>query len=190
MTVTKEQVHLMANFVDIELCNRAKLTPTEGMILAQAQMVLAELHHPISNEMGDTCIQCGPAITFSDLQRELRTWQEHNFEGRTSNDPTMGVAEEIGELARELEPDDPHVRELAIALGRLHHHSLKRGQKIRGSNREHEDRIRDALGDITIFIMDIHNAFGWNFGATVLKVWGEVKQRNWRPEKGPLPWTR
>lgn len=124
------------------------------------------------------------------FQRELRIWQEHNFSDRTNIDPTMGVAEEIGELAGELDWDTEHIRFLAIALGRLHHHSLKRRQNIRGTSEEHEDRIRDALGDIMVFVADIHNAFGWSINGTLEKVWGEVRERNWRPEKGPLPWQK
>ncbi len=122
------------------------------------------------------------------FQTELMLWQGHNFPDRTNIDPTMGVAEEFGELCEQLEPDDSHIRELAIAIGRLHHHSLKRRQEIRGKAEVHETKIRDALGDILIFVADIHNSFGWSVEGTLDKVWGEVRERNWRPEKGLLPW--
>ena len=79
-------------------------------------------------------------ITLSDLQGELRLWQEHNFPGRESWEPLMGVAEEVGELS---------------------HAHLKQHQGIR-RNEDHEAKARDAVGDIIVYLADYCNARGFS----------------------------
>ena len=116
-----------------------------------------------------------------DLQNRLQMWVQHNFPQRDYLQPTLGVGEEIGELAEHF--DSPHIRELVISMGRLQHEVLKHKQQIRGQATEHEEKIRDAIGDITIFLMDICNACGWDYEATVRKVWDEVEQRDWQKHR-------
>lgn len=71
--------------------------------------------------------------TLQEIQIEQRAWALKNFGERPSWHPLMGVMEELGELAHSL---------------------LKREQGIRGTRAEHDANIRDAVGDIMIFLMD------------------------------------
>jgi NTP pyrophosphatase (non-canonical NTP hydrolase) len=91
----------------------------------------------------------------------LEAWSAHNFPGRTSVQPLLGVVEEVGELS---------------------HAYLKRQQGIRGTAEEHTAAVEDAVADIVIFLADFCNAEGIDLEATVERVWDtEVKPRDWRP---------
>lgn len=98
--------------------------------------------------------------TLNELQQELRPWQEHNFPGRAAWEPVMGVAEEAGELS---------------------HAFLKRHQTIRGSAEAHEAEIRDAIGDIIVYLADVSNAMGFDLQACLDETWATVRERDWRP---------
>lgn len=109
------------------------------------------------------------------IQEQLKVWQRHNFEGRPNWQPVMGVAEEAGELS---------------------HAFLKMSQSIRGSEEKHIADFRDAVGDICIFLMDACNGMAemtgdysgnWQLPTIIEDTWYEVRDRNWRPEKGELP---
>lgn len=67
------------------------------------------------------------------IQKEQREWAERNFGPRNVQDPLMGLIEETGELAHAL---------------------LKRRQNIRGEEAEHIAAARDAVGDVTIYLLD------------------------------------
>jgi NTP pyrophosphatase (non-canonical NTP hydrolase) len=99
------------------------------------------------------------------LQEEQRAWVAHNFGDRPWQMPLMGVAEEVGEL---------------------NHALLKQWQGIRGTNAEHEEAAKDAVGDIVVFLADLCSARGWDFGAIVEETWSKVLRRDWRadPENG------
>ncbi len=99
-------------------------------------------------------------VTLATLQRELAPWVEHNFGERPSWQPLLGLQEEIGELA---------------------HAYLKRAQGIR-TNENHDEGIRDAVADITIFLCDFCNAEGIDLEAEISKTWGKVKQRDWKKD--------
>lgn len=100
------------------------------------------------------------------VQKHLKPWQEHNFPDRPDWQPLLGIGEEVGEL---------------------NHAFLKRAQDIRGSADAHTLAIKDALGDILIFMCDFANSQGLNLENILADTWMEVSLRNWRPEKGDLP---
>lgn len=98
-------------------------------------------------------------MSLSDVQRELKPWQAHNFPDRPQWQPLLGISEEVGEL---------------------HHAFLKRAQDIR-NNEDHAAKIRDALGDIMIFMCDFANGEGINLDDVLTETWEQVRQRDWRP---------
>jgi NTP pyrophosphatase (non-canonical NTP hydrolase) len=98
-------------------------------------------------------------LTFKQLQEEQKAWVKHNFPNRTFEDCFKGIVEEVGELSHSL---------------------LKQNQGIRGTHEEHEALIKDAVGDIVVFLSDFCEARGYDFQTIVEKTWFEVKQRNWK----------
>lgn len=70
----------------------------------------------------------------------------------------LGVAEEAGELC---------------------HSVLKSEQGIRGTTEKHADDIEDAIGDVTIYLLDLCNVMGLNFDEVLEKTWAQVSQRDW-----------
>lgn len=104
--------------------------------------------------------------TLQMIQAEQKSWASYNFPKNIGREmlhiPVMGVAEESGELC---------------------HHALKMIQGIRGTDAEHEANIKDAIGDISIYMMDICNKMGWDFEAVINEVWATVIQRDWQKNK-------
>lgn len=98
-------------------------------------------------------------LTFRDLQEEQREWVAHNFPGRESWNPLLGIGEEVGEL--------------------MHAH-LKGHQGIRGTVEEHRAKGRDAVGDILIYLADYCSAMGFDLQQCVEETWAKVKRRDWR----------
>lgn len=101
--------------------------------------------------------------TLRELQDELLPWQQHNFPGRATWEPVMGVAEEAGELS---------------------HAFLKRHQRIRGEN--HDEEIKDAIGDIIVYLADVCNAEDFDLQECLDITWAKVKKRDWRPNQEKL----
>ena len=95
------------------------------------------------------------------LQEELAPWVEHNFPGRPAWQPLLGLAEEVGELS---------------------HHFLKREQSIRSAE-DHAAEIRDAVGDIIVFLADFANAESLSLQSCLEEVWAKVRQRDWQAER-------
>ena len=71
-------------------------------------------------------------------------------------------------------------------LGELSHALLKQKQCIRGDFQEHEDNIKDSIGDLIIFCSDFCEARGFSFQKIVEDTWNKVKIRDWRkfPKNG------
>ena len=96
------------------------------------------------------------------MQAEVRMWTDKNFGDARGLDavvnPTLGVSEEVGELC---------------------HSILKLRQQIRG-NEKHLDKAQDAIGDTTIYLLDICNRMGWDLETILVNTWEEVKKRDWR----------
>lgn len=67
------------------------------------------------------------------LSQKIHEWSFKNFGVQAPMVPLLGVGEEIGEMI---------------------HAMLKRAQGIRGHAEEHWDAMRDALGDMAIYLLD------------------------------------
>jgi NTP pyrophosphatase (non-canonical NTP hydrolase) len=72
--------------------------------------------------------------TMIELQKELFRWQEYNFGKQEDRRMVLGICEESGELC---------------------HAHLKLEQGIRGSKSELLAEMRDAIGDISIYAMNL-----------------------------------
>lgn len=99
------------------------------------------------------------------IQSEIYLWAFKNFGTQKGFDAarncTLGVCEEAGELA---------------------HSVLKANQGIRSSE-NHTEKAKDAVGDISIFLMDLCNRMGWNYEDVIKQTWNKVKSRDWVNDK-------
>ena len=106
-------------------------------------------------------------MDLAELQRQHREWLAHNFPGQAPHHGLLGVVEELGELA---------------------HAHLKAEQGIRGYDDEGKTaaEIRDAVGDIVIYLASYCNTNGIDLGACVREAWEQVSRRDWaaEPETG------
>ncbi len=89
------------------------------------------------------------------LQQEHKEWLDDNFPQQQSWQPLLGMVEELGEAA---------------------HAYLKLSQGIRTATL---DDLKDALGDVFIYMMSFCNTMGWSLADIVEEAWSEVSQRNW-----------
>ena len=96
--------------------------------------------------------------TLSDIQTEQLLWSERNFGNHPAWHPLLGIQEEAGELA---------------------HAFLKRTQGIR-KNQDHDAAIRDAVGDIVIYLMDFCSCEGIDLQEAIEGAWDTVRKRNWK----------
>lgn len=92
------------------------------------------------------------------IQEEQGEWADSNFPFNPQYAGILGVSEEAGELS---------------------HHYLKYVQGIRGTDEEHFEGMKDAIGDITIYLLDVCNRFDWDYQSIIQFVWDGVKKRNW-----------
>lgn len=99
----------------------------------------------------------------SNVASELELWVKHNFPDAEAWQPLLGAGEEIGEL---------------------YHAFLKRAQGIR-LNEPHDENIRDAIGDIIIYLLHFCLIEGIDLEECVAYAWDEVvSKRDWRPDGG------
>lgn len=92
------------------------------------------------------------------LQTEIWTWKCINFPSSSAEEQFLGVVEEVGEAA---------------------HAILKKSQGIRGSEDKHQEDLRDAIGDIMIFLLNFCSAQGWDLSDILVETWGTVRGRDW-----------
>jgi len=92
------------------------------------------------------------------LQSEIKQWSERNFPNRDPLDAFLGVVEEVGELSHTL---------------------LKYRQGIRGSKLSYQEALIDAVGDITIYLIDFCIRYELDYNMCVQKTWERVKMRDW-----------
>ena len=95
------------------------------------------------------------------LQEEVHNWRNDNFPISNDTEMLLGVTEELGELA---------------------HAHLKQMQNIR-VNENHNANIKDAIGDIVIFLMGYCSYRHLSLGACIIEAWLEVKDRNWKKNR-------
>ena len=96
------------------------------------------------------------------LQKEVAIWSYKNFGLQEAWMPLLGIGEEVGEL---------------------NHAFLKKAQNIRRAE-NHEAKMKDAVGDIVIYLADFCDSAGLDLDACVTEAWSEVKQRDWTKETG------
>lgn len=113
------------------------------------------------------------------LQEEIAQWSQDNFPKRTSDRNLFGVTEKLGELAE-------HTLELVVPIlhvfrqmGKCCHGNLKRSFGLRDSQEFHEEKIKDAIGDMTIYLIEFCTLNGWDYQAILEDVWKEVRKRDW-----------
>ena len=99
------------------------------------------------------------------FQDEVSEWSHRNFPKQEPVHPLLGVSEETGELS---------------------HAYLKREQGIRGTYGEHTEDMKDAVGDILVYLADFCNRNRLDFADCVKLAWSRVSHRDWvtDPENG------
>lgn len=98
--------------------------------------------------------------TFHDLQRRTAEWMVKQpwAPDQQPWELLLGVQEEVGELARA---------------------HLKQHQKIRGSSEMWEQKGKDAVGDIFVFLAGYCAARGWSLQECIEMATDEVFKRDW-----------
>lgn len=91
------------------------------------------------------------------VQEEHRVWQARNFGPPSTGDSLVGITEELGELS---------------------HAFLKNKQGIR-LNENHEENMRDAVGDLLIYLISFCTSKGYDLEEVLEDTWEQVKQRDW-----------
>lgn len=92
------------------------------------------------------------------VQNEVWTWKCINFPQSSAVEQFLGVVEEVGEAS---------------------HAILKKSQGIRGSEEKHQEDLRDAIGDIMIYLLNFCSANGWSLSQVIEETWDVVKRRDW-----------
>ena len=99
-------------------------------------------------------------MTLREIQTEQAAWLKHNFpefDSQKSYQALLGVVEEVGELS---------------------HAHLKRELNIRGTAEELDEKGKDAIGDIIIFLLAYCSAKSWDCEEIVNEVWSRVGKRD------------
>lgn len=94
-------------------------------------------------------------IDLRDFQENHKIWLSHNFPDQHPYQPLLGLIEEVGELA---------------------HAHLKMEQGIRDSTIAD---VKDAVGDILIYLASYCNANGIYLTDAANEAWKQVKNRDW-----------
>lgn len=105
------------------------------------------------------------------IQGEVLEWHSRVFPNAEQWEKVVGLQEELGELA---------------------HAFLKRSQGVKVEE-DHDAAIRDAVGDIVIFLMGFCNQEGIDLQVCIEEVWGRVSQRDYKAPGGPRScwdWTQ
>jgi NTP pyrophosphatase (non-canonical NTP hydrolase) len=100
--------------------------------------------------------------TTREMQLEHSIWAQKNFGDRDPYSSVLGVMEEVGELC---------------------HAMLKMKQGIRGSKEKHMASIKDAIGDIQVYLMDVCTGFDLDYHDCLEETWNQVMLRDWTKNK-------
>ena len=100
----------------------------------------------------------------TEVQSEHKDWHKHNFSEVPFWMPVFGMIEELGELAHAL---------------------LKQVQGVR-TNEDHDENIKDAIGDLLIFTIGLSNSLDLDLRSVLAETWNKVRIRDWKkyPETG------
>lgn len=123
-------------------------------------------------------------LTFAELQQQHAEWNRRNFgvEAGTPAKALTLIVEEFFELA-EVEPKAERLQPFMLLLRALAHSHNKKEDRIRGTAAEHEAKMKDAIGDLTILLAFYCTVNGWDFQEVVSAAWGEVSRRDWRASR-------
>lgn len=113
------------------------------------------------------------------LQKEIAEWAGYNFPQRSVHGRLIGAGEKLGELAEELLELVVPALHMMRQLGRVNRGFLKREDGIRGTPEFHEGKMRDAIADITFFLIDFCTLNGWDYQEVLEEIWSEVQKRDW-----------
>lgn len=104
----------------------------------------------------------------SKLQRELKRWQERNFDEDCTGPEWMalGATEELGEVA--------HI--IVKAKQRIRQHQA-------GLDEEALEELADGVCDTVIYLMQLCSHLGIDFGTSLFYTAEKVMKRNWRENK-------
>lgn len=98
-------------------------------------------------------------INLHAIQKAQKAWADRNFGSDTpAYRPLLGAIEELGELC---------------------HHRLKYEQGIRNTE-NHMEEMRDAVGDINIYLMHFCSLLGWDYEEIIKTTWEQVAKRDWQ----------
>src|SRR5882757_7645845 len=92
------------------------------------------------------------------LQYDVLQWQARNFPDCAEWELALGVCEEAGELAQCV---------------------LKLHRRMRKEEFD-EAKLKDAVGDIVVFLIGVCGARGWRLSEVVSSTADEVLRRSWR----------
>lgn len=96
--------------------------------------------------------------SISEFQELIKKWNDHNFPETELWHKVLGLSEEVGELS---------------------HAVLKRDQGIR-KDRDYDSEIKDAVGDIFLFLAGFCTIEGISMQECVELAWDEIKDRDWK----------
>lgn len=115
--------------------------------------------------LGDLVKDTLKRMQLNEIQEQIDRWRGYNFPKATPDQQFMGMTEELGELA---------------------HAILKGQQGIRGYSPEDTAEIKDAIGDLMIYLLNFCSMHEWSALEILQDVWDEVKERDWQanPEDG------
>jgi len=105
------------------------------------------------------------------LQSEIAKWENYNFPNTTAIEQFMGVVEEVGELSHFLLKDSQGIREAVD----------KYGEKL-----DVKAHVVDAVGDISIFLINFCSHYDINYADALIRTWELVSKRDFRkfPKNG------
>lgn len=95
-------------------------------------------------------------LNLTELQHEVEEWHDKTFGDSPSWSYLLGLQEELGELS---------------------HSYLKRFQNIR-VDEDHNLAIKDAIGDIVIFLLGFCNSEGLFLEDELMTTWTKVRARD------------
>ena len=98
------------------------------------------------------------------MKQDVEAWLIYNFSDETRVTATLGLCEEVGEVARAV---------------------LKQEQAIRGTWEEWDDEIKKELGDVYLKLIQVAMVCGFDLDEVIAQRWEVLRQRDWvRDPKG------
>jgi NTP pyrophosphatase (non-canonical NTP hydrolase) len=98
------------------------------------------------------------------VKEDVEAWMIRNFPNESRVSVTLGLCEEVGEVARAV---------------------LKQEQGIRGTWEEWDNEIKKELGDVYLKLMQVAMVCGFDLDEAIAQRWEVIRQRDWvRNPKG------